>query len=295
MTQQSFNRISTALVGLVLLCSLLHAPAQSLLETNATPPQVGTGRLAGGGSVAGRALANQANDPTAPLTLIQFSGGVSPHVPGYDSPASLFSIEPVTPIFPSRIFPFQQLLKTTIPFPTTPNPGSRTGLGDISFFDLISIKQSWGRWGFGPAFVFPTATDKALGQGKWQAGPAVAIIYTGDPNLTVGFSAENPISFAGASGRPDANALSITPTLTWNLPDNWFAGYSDFNFVFDWENNGRATIPVGAQVGRVFNIGRMPVSLSIEGAANVVKPSNEGVPDWQINLEFTHIFTTIRH
>jgi hypothetical protein len=45
----------------------------------------------------------------------------------------------------------------------------------------------------------------------------------------------------------------------------------------------------------VFNIGRMPVSLSIEGAANVVKPSNEGVPDWQINIEFTLIFKTIRH
>src|ERR1035438_2697609 len=120
-----------------LLSTLCRAPAQSLLDTNAATPLLGTGRLAGGGAVATRALANQANNPTAPLTLIQFSDAVAPHVPGYDSPGNLFQIQPVMPIFPSRIFPFEQLLKTTIPFPTTPNPGSESGLGDISFFDLV--------------------------------------------------------------------------------------------------------------------------------------------------------------
>lgn len=293
-SNQQTDGVLTTLALAFLLISLVRGPAQSLTETNATAPPLKSVRLAGGGSVAGRALANQANDPTAPLTLIQFSDGVAPHVPGFDSPANLFQIEPATPIFPSRIFPFEQLLKLTIPFPTTPNPGSESGLGDVSVFDVVSVRQSWGKWGVGPALVFPTATDTALGQGKWQAGPAMAVIYTGCPDLTVGFSAENPISFAGSPGRPNANALSITPTLTWNLPDNWFAGYSDFNFVFDWQNDGRATIPVGAQAGRVFNIGRVPVSLSIEGAANVVKPSNTGTPDWQINVEFTIIFKTVR-
>ena len=43
------------------------------------------------------------------------------------------------------------------PFPPTPNPGSQSGLGDISLFDIVSIKQSWGTWGIGPALVFPTA------------------------------------------------------------------------------------------------------------------------------------------
>jgi hypothetical protein len=141
----------------------------------------------------------------------------------------------------------------------------------------------------------PALLEKGrLAGGGAVAVRALAIIYTGDPDLTMGFSAENPISFAGSPGRQYANALSITPTLTWNLPDNWFAGNSDFKFIFDWENNGRATIPVGAQVGRVFNIGRMPVGLSQEAAANVVRPSDAGVPDWQINIEFTLIFKTLR-
>ncbi len=53
-------------------------------------------------------------------------------------------------------------------------------------FDLVTITESWGKWGFGPAFVFPTATSRPLGQGKWQLGPTVAAIYTGIKNLTVG-------------------------------------------------------------------------------------------------------------
>jgi hypothetical protein len=285
----------TSLAFAFLLTSSACLPAQSLIETNAAQSLLKQGRLAGGGAVATRALANQVNDPTAPLTLIQFSDILSPTMPGQTSPGNLFQIQPVMPVFPTRLLPFEQLLKITFQLSTTPNPGSQTGLGDTSFFDLVSISQSWGKWGIGPAFVFPTATATALGQGKWQAGPAAAIIYTGAKNLTAGFTAENSISYAGDSSRPAASALSITPTLTWNLPDNWFAGHSDFNWVFNWQDRGQATIPVGLQVGRVFSLWNMPVSLSLEGAETVVKPSGTQTPDWQICVEFTLIFKTLRH
>src|SRR5664279_4339319 len=46
-------------------------------------------RLAGGGPVAARALANQINDPTAPVTLVQFRDVLAPRVPGYDSPGNV--------------------------------------------------------------------------------------------------------------------------------------------------------------------------------------------------------------
>ena len=82
----------------------------------------------------------------------------------------------------------------------------------------------------------------------------------------LGAVAQNPISFAGSSSRPPANALSITPTLTYNLPHGWFAGYGDFDWTFDWEHGGAATIPVSLQAGKIFRIGKVPVSLSLEGA-----------------------------
>jgi len=276
----------------LLVVNMLRLPAQSSEDPDIQPASPDISRLAGGGPVAARALANQVNDPTAPVTLVQFRDVFAPSVPGYDGPGNALQIEPVFPIFPTRLLPFEQLVKMTLPIPTTPNPGSQTGLGDISLFDVVSITQSWGKWGFGPALVFPSATSTALGQGKWQAGPAVAAIYTGINNLTVGAVAQNPISFAGSSSRPPSNALQITPTLTYNLPHGWFAGYGDFDWTFDWQHGGAATIPISLQAGKIFRIGKVPVSLSLEAAWLPVRPN--GTPEWLVCLEFTVIYKTFR-
>jgi hypothetical protein len=275
-----------------LLVPVVCFSAESPILTNGEHSVLDPSRLTGGGSVGSRALANQVNNPTAPLTLIQFRDVVAPRVPSFGNPSNLLQLQPVFPIFPSWLLPFEQLMKMTLPFPTTPGPGSETGLGDFSFFDVVTFNQSWGKWGFGPALVFPSATSTNLGQGKWQAGPAVAVIYTGVKNLTVGVVAQNPISFAGPSDRASVNTLSLTPTLTYNLPHGWFAGYNDFDITFDWENGGRATVPIGPQVGKIFALGKIAVSFSVEGAWVPVKPS--GNPDWLACFEFTVIFPTKR-
>src|SRR5262252_3109051 len=129
--------MSRSQLAVLVLCSagLARVTAQPLDDTNAPPAGVNAARLTGGGSVAARALANQVNDPTAPVTLIQFRDVTTPSIPGHDSPANVLQVEPVFPIFPTRVLPFEQLVKMTLPFPTTPSPGSQTGLGDFSLFD----------------------------------------------------------------------------------------------------------------------------------------------------------------
>ncbi len=171
-----------------------------------------------------------------------------------------------------------------------PSPIGAGGVGDLQVFDLVSIKASWGRWGFGPALVFPTASDRSLGQGKWQAGPAVAFIYTGVRHLTAGAVLQNPISYAGGHDRAGINNLIITPTLTYNLPDGWFAGLSDFNWTFDWKNDGAATVVLGAQVGRVFSVDTHGFSLSFEAGGAVASPNSMPRPGWILGFEFSPIF-----
>jgi hypothetical protein len=239
--------------------------------------------------VAARTLAMAANNPTAPIDIFQLRNVLVPVVPEASGPANSFQLEPVLALLASHFVPFDQLLKLTVPFPSAPSPNGAAGLGDIQLFDLISIKQSWGRWGFGPALVFPTATAPALGQGKWQAGPAVGLIYAGIKHLVLGAILQNPISFAGSGSRPNVNALTITPSVTYNFEGGWFGGMSDFDLTFDWENNGAATIPLGGQFGRVFTILKQPFSFSLEGAYNVAIPSS-AAPRWEIGIELSWIF-----
>lgn len=242
----------------------------------------------GGGAVSARALAAAANNPAAPVTLLQLREVVAPSIPGSAGAGNLFQLEPVIPVRRFHLLPFAQLLKATIPFPSLPAPVNAFGLGDIQLFDLFTIKQSWGRWGFGPALVFPTATDSSLGQGKWQAGPAVAVIYTGIPNLVLGGVLQNPISYAGSATRPNTNSLVFTPSVTFNLAQGWFVGMSDFNMSWNWEDGGAATIPLGVQVGKLHSFGRQPVSFSVEVGYNVVRASST-TPHWEIGVEVTPI------
>jgi hypothetical protein len=236
------------------------------------------------------ALANEAANPAAPLTQIQIRDILVPSIPGTDGATNLLQIQPVIPIGPFRRFPWVQLVKINVQFPTLPQPVGQSGFGDLDVFDLVTIKESWGRWGLGPSLVFPTASSRELGAGKWQAGPAMAVIYTGVKNLTAGAVFQNPISFAGDSGRAKVNELIIAPTLTYGLSKGWFAGLADFNWTFDWENGGDATLPLGVQVGKILRIGHQPFNVSVEIGRMAARPADTPNPGWIFGFEFSPIF-----
>jgi hypothetical protein len=237
--------------------------------------------------------------------LIQLRNLLLPNVAGTDDVANSLQIQPVVPITPFHLFPAMQLIKVTMPLvvtlPGVPVPEScptcgtsfpgATGIGDLQVFDLVSIKQSWGRWGFGPALSFPTASAKSLGSGKWEAGPAFALMYTGIRNLTAGAILQNPISYAGSPDRSAVSQLIVTPTLTYNLKDGWFVGISDFNWSFDWQNGGAATIPLGVQVGKVQRVGKQPFSIAVEAGGAAARPSGLGNPGWILGFEMSPIFS----
>jgi len=257
-----------------------------------------------GADVSAQELANQVNNPAAPLTYIQLRDVLLPSVPGTNGAINMFQIQPVLPIGPFRSFPYVQLVKISTPLALT-TPGLAppincigcgigttgvTGTGDTQVSDLLTVKASWGRWGVGPIFIFPTASETQLGAGKWQAGPAFALIYTGIKNLTAGAVLQNPISFAGSPHRPSVNEMIITPTFTVALNDGWFVGMSDYNWTFNWESGGAVTFPLGAQVGKVVRIGKQPVSLSIEAGGLAARPSGTPNPGLILGFEISPIF-----
>ena len=70
-------------------------------------------------------IANEANNPAAPVTLIQFRdillpkasvAGVLPGVNGASGTVNSLQMQPVLPIGPFKSFPLVQLMKLTMPF-----------------------------------------------------------------------------------------------------------------------------------------------------------------------------------
>lgn len=234
-------------------------------------------------------LVNQANAPISSLFQVRLQDAYAPAFQGaLRGQGNLFSIAIGMPLPQYRLLPFPQLSLLTIPAAVTlPLPlGSQTGLGDIRFVDLAVLDAGHSLlFGVGPTFVFPTANNLTTGQGKWQVGPAAAVAFV-PRNWLFGVLAQNPISFAGDSTRPAANALFLQPFITYQLGYGWFLR-SEPQMIFDWETN-KQQLPIDAGVGRVFKVGPQYVNTFVEPAWNV---SGDGpAPRYAITFGFSLLY-----
>src|SRR5882757_5893104 len=147
-------------------------------------------------------LVKQANAPISNLFQVRLQDTYAPAFQGQlRGQGNFSSIAVGMPLPAYRLLPLPQLSLLTIPVAATlPLPlGSLNGFGDIRFVDIAVIDAGHSLlFGIGPTLVFPTASDPATGQGKWQVGPAVAAAFAPRKWL-LGVLAQNPISFAGDS------------------------------------------------------------------------------------------------
>jgi hypothetical protein len=170
-----------------------------------------------------------------------------------------------------------------------PGPGGATGFGDIdtSLFVTPARTGKW-VWGAGPILQFPTATDEALGTGKWSAGPTAALVYIDGPWFN-GLLVSHLFSFAGPSHREDVSLTQIEVNFSYELPSGW---YIDTNPVMthDWKapSNQSWTLPVGLDVGKVFKLFNQGMSLQLGAYYNAKKPA--GTADWFLQTQFTLLY-----
>ncbi len=167
-------------------------------------------------------LAQEFTDPLTTLPQIFTQNVYTPTNFGTDAPANRVIGRAIIPRVPeSSLLPFVQLIRPSVSLVTVPTgtgSGTQTAFGDMQLFDLAVLpwpgRESGLLMGVGPVFVFPTATEKAAGQGAWQAGPAFGAIYKGIPPLIMGCLIQNPISFAYTSpDRQPVNTLLFQPIV----------------------------------------------------------------------------------
>jgi hypothetical protein len=219
-------------------------------------------------------LVNQANAPISSILQLRFQDTFVPQFNDLHGSGNTVTMSLTMPLPKYRLLPFPQLSLLTLPAAVT-LPDGVTGLGDLRFVD-IAVFHVGPRfiWGVGPTFVFPTASKKTTGQGKWQAGPAAAVAFAPE-NWLVGVLLQNPISFAGDGDRKDANAMILQPFVTYQLGNGWFVR-SQPQLFFNWKT-GKQILPLDLGVGRVFRIGRQDISCFVEPFWNITKdgPSPE--------------------
>ena len=125
-----------------------------------------------------------------------------------------------------------------------------TGLADMTLGDILIFKTSWGKYGIGVNFGFPTATVPVLGSGKWTVGPSGIIFYSKPKHLMLGMVLSQYFSYAGSPARPPSNYMSVQPFIDVIFNKGYFIMLNPI-FTFDWQK-GDYTIPVAFGFGKAF-------------------------------------------
>jgi hypothetical protein len=212
-------------------------------------------------------LAAEFNDPLTTLPQIFVQNAYTPSNYGTDAQTNRVIARLIVPRVPRvSLFPFVQLVRPSfslVTVPTGQGSQTRTEFGDMQLFDLVVVpwpgRGSGLVMGFGPIFVFPTATDERAGQGAWQVGPAFAAIYKGIPGILLGCLIQNPISFAyTSSDRPALSTLVVQPIILKHLWRGLYVKSADASWAFGWRKGAPTTLPLSLGLGYVIRRGELP-------------------------------------
>ncbi len=218
------------------------------------------------------ALVRKARNPLTETISIPFQNNVNFGVgPGNDIQNAL-NIQPILPI---SIGDWSLVARPIIPVihqpEFIPGRGTTEGLGDVRLWLFLSPAGAGGfRWGAGPSFLFPTATEKNLGTQKYSAGPtAVAVAVdgpwrAGEQRLVV--LRHEPPGRREPAFRPTLRAVHDRRRLVRDLrPGHHGELGSPGRPALDRADRGRHR-------GRVFRLGGVPFNIHIAAYENVEHP-----------------------
>lgn len=271
--------ISEALSGLV-VATLLGVSAQAQQTT--TPAA---------NSATPQDLAKSAHNPFEDFVKLQLQAATGFSIGPHHNAGEGLNLQP---LFPFRATAnWDLMVRPSLTLTYAPSPHEQYGLQDLQtqFFLTPHGLSKW-LWGIGPIFQFPTATTTELGTGRWSAGTNAAAIYSEGPWFN-GLLAYHLMSFAGDRDRGSVNLTYIEPLVSYNLESGWYADL-DPAITFDWTadaSNGW-TLPMGADIGKTFNLGTQAMSLQVGSYDFVDRP--DGTPQWMIRVQLTLLFPTSR-
>ena len=238
-------------------------------------------------------LVKDAKNPFADLINLQVFYDVYPGVAPANNTQQVLTLQPLIPIHLNSDW----IIITRTILPIIEQPGAAPGqdwihgLGDTQFAAFLSPSRVGSLdWGVGTVFQLPTASNDALGQGKWGAGPGAGVQWTGT-QWTLGAVLLNIWSFAGDSNRPPVNEMQLQPTVNYTFRDNpnRYLSYSP-TITANWEASGdeRWTVPISLGIGQLFKFGHQSINVQGTTYYNVVAPP--GSSRWTLEVLVQFLF-----
>ncbi len=236
--------------------------------------------------------AAQANNPLANMTALNFHNYYIPKLTDAPSDAYMNTswIRFAKPLSEGKF-----LLRVSVPMSTVAMPTStsssyvnaKNGLGDINAFMAYSfISEPTRTVGVGPQVSIPTATDDALGAGKWQAGLAFVMFVSKSPVFQYGGLVTWQVSFAGDSDRDNTNMAAVQPFYFWQLGKGTYLRGAPV-WAFNIDDNA-FHMPIALGIGKVVKVGDTMFNLFIEPQYSMLHEGTQ--PQFQvftgINLQF---------
>ncbi len=239
-------------------------------------------------------LAKKLSNPIASLIAVPFQYNYDQNIgPARDGTQNYVRFQPVIPV--SLDADWNLILRTITPIMDQheifPGAGDQFGLNDTTESFFFSPKQpagGWLIWGAGPVVYLPTGTDKLLSAEKWGLGPtAVALTQSGP--WTVGILANHIWSVGGDENRPDINATYLQPFVTYTTKDAWTFSLNTES-TYNWTND-QWSVPINAQVTKLFKIGDQPISMG-PGVRYWAESPDSGAHGWGFRWTTTLLFPT---
>lgn len=238
-------------------------------------------------------LVREAKNPFANLINLQFFYDANLHVAPANETQQVLTIQPLIPF--NLNADWMVITRTILPVieqpGLVPGEGWIRGPGDTQFAAFLSPAHAGSLvWGIGPVFQLPTASNDALGQGKWGAGPGAGVQWSGT-QWTFGALLLNIWSFAGDTNRPAVNQMQLQPTVNYTFRDhpNRYLSFSP-TITANWEAGGdeRWTVPISLGLGQLLKFGHQSVNLQATTYYNVVTPP--GSARWTLELLAQFLF-----
>jgi hypothetical protein len=233
-------------------------------------------------------LQKAVQNPLANIVNVPFQYNGSFPIGPFSRTQTVLNLQPVLPF---RLTENWNLVTRVImPLASQPylnrHEGTKNGLGDLnpSFF-LSPVKHGKLIWGAGPALSLPTATNSAIGSGKWAAGPSViGVVQPG--HWTLGFLANNMWSIAGDKDRPEFNSLLLQYFVGYNFVKGWYFTSSPI-ITSNWKRNSdeRWSVPLGGGLGRAFKNSGQSFNSQISAYYTVIHPDSLPYPKWQLRWQ----------